>query len=228
MSDVDGQAGRIRATWDANASAWTDAVRAGRIESRRVATDAAIVAACERHLPGPLLDVGCGEGWLLAALADRGHTALHGCDTSAALVAAVPARPGVTAETCTYEALVADASRCAGPWRTIVANFALLDEDVTPLLAALRARLAPDGVLLVQTVHPWAALGDARYASGWREETWSAFGGAFAEPMPWYYRTLADWMRALAAAGLVPAALEEPTHPASGRPLSLLLTCRAA
>lgn len=227
MSDAT-TAGRIRATWDANATAWTEAVRAGRIESRRVATDAAIVAACERQLPGPLLDLGCGEGWLLAALADRGATALHGVDTSAALVAAVPVRAGVTAEACTYETLVADPARCAGPWRVIVANFALLAADVAPLLAALRARLAPDGVVLIQTVHPWAALGDGRYESGWREETWSAFGGAFREPMPWYYRTLADWTRALGAAGLAVDSIEEPIHPTTGRPLSLLLSCRAA
>lgn len=218
---------RIRNTWDANASAWTDAVRAGRIESRRVATDAAIVAACEAVLPGPLLDVGCGEGWLLATLAARGHVALHGIDTSAALVDAVARTPGVTAETCTYGDLVADAARCAGPWRVIVCNFALLDADVVPLLAALRARLADDGTLLVQTVHPWAALGEARYESAWREERWQAFGDAFAEPMPWYYRTLADWMRALGHAGLVLASLEEPVHPGTGRPLSLLLHCRA-
>jgi 2-polyprenyl-3-methyl-5-hydroxy-6-metoxy-1,4-benzoquinol methylase len=218
---------RIRATWDANATAWTDAVRAGRIESRRVATDAAIVAACERALPGPLLDVGCGEGWLLATLASRGHAELHGVDTSAALVAAVPRAGGVTAEACSYGELVADASRCAGPWRVIVCNFALLDADVVPLLAALRARLAADGTLLVQTVHPWAALGEARYESAWREERWQAFGDAFAEPMPWYYRTLADWVRALGEAGLAIVSMEEPVHPATGRPLSLLLGCRA-
>lgn len=219
---------RIRATWDANATAWTDAVRGGRIESRRVATDAAIVAACERQPHGPLLDVGCGEGWLLAALADRGRRDLHGCDTSTALVAAVPVRDGVTAETCGYDALVDDASRCAGPWRTIVCNFALLDADLVPVLRALRARLAPDGALLVQTVHPWAALGDARYASAWREERWQAFGDAFAEPMPWYYRTLGDWVRALGDAGFGIARLEEPVHPDTGRPLSLLLQCRSA
>ncbi|MCU0627739.1 MAG: class I SAM-dependent methyltransferase [Gemmatimonadaceae bacterium] len=194
---------RIRATWDANATAWTDAVRGGRIESRRVATDAAIVAACERQPHGPLLDVGCGEGWLLAALADRGRRDR-------------------------YDALVDDASRCAGPWRTIVCNFALLDADLVPVLRALRARLAPDGALLVQTVHPWAALGDARYASAWREERWQAFGDAFAEPMPWYYRTLGDWVRALGDAGFGIARLEEPVHPDTGRPLSLLLQCRSA
>ena len=94
---------------------------------------------------------------------------------------------------------------------------------MTPVLAALARRLAPDGALLVQTVHPWAALGDGRYASAWREETWAAFGDAFAEPMPWYYRTLADWHAAVRDAGLAVRALAEPVHPGTGRPLSLLL-----
>jgi hypothetical protein len=45
-----------------------------------------------------------------------------------------------------------------------------------PLLAAARARLARGGALVIQTVHPWTARGDAPYADGWRTETFAGFG----------------------------------------------------
>jgi hypothetical protein len=41
--------------------------------------------------------------------------------------------------------------------------------------------------------------------------------------MPWFFRTLADWHTMLDAAGLRLVRLHEPLHPATRRPLSLLL-----
>jgi hypothetical protein len=49
-------------SWQANADAWTAAVREQRIESRRLVTDAAILALA--LAPLRILDLGCGEGWL--------------------------------------------------------------------------------------------------------------------------------------------------------------------
>jgi len=133
----------IAESWTANADAWTTAVRDGLIPSREAGTNAAILAACLQHGAGPVLDVGCGEGWL------------------------------------------------------------------------------------VHTVHPWSARGDAPYRSEWRTETFDAFAVSFPSPMPWYSRTLGSWLEQFALAGLRAARLDEPLHPGTGLPLSLLFHCEA-
>lgn len=217
---------RITASWDDNAAAWTTAVRDGHIPSRRAGTDAAMVAACRPHLEGPVLDVGCGEGWLARALAAHGGP-VTGIDASAPLIAAAQAAGGARFEVVAYDLLVRDATCVPGPWRLIAVNFALLDEALVPLLRALRERLASDGRLVIQTVHPWMAAGDGPYQDGWREETFAGFAVPFPAHMPWYFRTMARWLRDVDEAGLRLCRMEEPLHPDTGRPLSLLLELAA-
>jgi 2-polyprenyl-3-methyl-5-hydroxy-6-metoxy-1,4-benzoquinol methylase len=214
-------------SWTTNADAWTAAVREQAIPSRRLATDAAIVAACERVIAGRpdvrALDVGCGEGWLTRELATLGARAT-GMDASAALIDTARASGGSADYACvSYEQLESDAEVLAGPFDLVVCNFSLLDDRVAPVLAALARRLPASGVILVQTVHPWAAVGDTAYRDGWRTETWGAFDKAFPSPMPWYFRTTGSWLAAAREAQLVVDRLEEPIHPESRKPLSLLL-----
>lgn len=218
---------RIEESWTDNAAAWTKVVRDGLIPSRQAGTDAAIVSACLRHGTGPMLDVGCGEGWLVRELAVRGVTAA-GIDVSAPLIAHAEERGGGHFSVATYAQLEADPTVAPGPWRVIACNFALLGDPLHPLLAALRARLAPGGRVLVQTVHPWSARGDAAYRSAWRTEAFDAFAVPFPTPMPWYYRTLGSWLEQFAQAGLRVISLDEPLHPDTGAPLSLLFHCEAA
>ena len=58
--------------WHANAQAWERAVREGRIASRKLVTDQAIVEAVLSRSPRTVIDLGCGEGWLARALARAG------------------------------------------------------------------------------------------------------------------------------------------------------------
>jgi 2-polyprenyl-3-methyl-5-hydroxy-6-metoxy-1,4-benzoquinol methylase len=209
-------------SWMANADAWTRAVREGRIPSRRLATDAAIVQAVAEREPGRVLDLGCGEGWLMRALAERGIEAI-GLDVSLELVMAAEETGGGRYRCCSYEEWVDDPTRAGGPYDAIACNFSLLGADLVPLLRALRRNLAPGGALVIQTVHPWTAAGDEGYADGWRTETFDAFGEDFAEPMPWYFRTLASWVDALRDGGFRVSTLREPIHPETGQPASLLM-----
>jgi 2-polyprenyl-3-methyl-5-hydroxy-6-metoxy-1,4-benzoquinol methylase len=211
---------RLQHSWRANAAAWSDAVREQRIASRRAGTDAAIVDAVRRTQAQRVLDAGCGEGWLARALAGDGRDVV-GVDASPELIAAAQALGGARFEVAAYADLAARDD--LGRFDAVVFNFALLGEDLRTPLQAARALLRSGGALIVQTVHPWPAAAGGAYADGWRTETFAGFGDGFREPMPWYFRTLGAWLRALSEEGFRVEACIEPVDAADGRLLSLLL-----
>jgi len=207
-------------SWQHNAQSWIEAVRGGAIESRRQVTDQAILLAVLGRQPERVLDLGCGEGWLLRALATRGIDTV-GVDGDATLVEAARAAGSSPVHLASYEALVEAKVDIGRDYDLICANFALLHQDIIPLLAAMNALLAPGGALVIQTLHPWtAAAGD--YQDGWRNETFDGFKGQW-QAMPWYFRTLSSWLNALDMAGFRLGTLQEPQHPQSPVPQSLLL-----
>ena len=211
-------------SWNHNAHAWIEAIRSGAIESRLKVTDQAILLAILGRQPERVLDLGCGEGWLLRALAERGIEAV-GVDGDETLVEAARAAASSPVHLASYEQLVEARVDVGRDYNLICANFALLHQDIIPLLAAMDALLAPDGALVIQTLHPWTvAAGD--YQDGWREETFSGFDGQW-QPMPWYLRTLSSWINALDMAGFRLAGLQEPQHPQSPVPQSLLLVAES-
>ncbi len=218
---------RITESWSSNAAAWTQVVRGQLIPSRKAGTDAAIVHACRARGAGLLLDVGCGEGWLARALNAHGFS-VTGVDVSDTLIGQARDLGGGMFAVAPYADLETDAALVPGPWPTIVCNFALLGDPLHPMLSALRARLAPGGRLLVQTVHAWSARGESPYRDEWRTETFGAFAVPFPAVMPWYYRTLSSWVQQFALAGLRVMQLDEPLHPDTSAPLSLLFHCEAA
>ena len=218
------EAARLLHSWHDNADAWTAAVRSGAIESRRLATDAAILAAVLDRRPRKVLDLGCGEGWLVRTLAKQGVAAI-GVDGAAPLVEAA-SRAGGSFLRLRYAELIAAPERCGENFDLVVANFALLEEKILPLLRALRRIMSADGWLLVQTLHPLAA--GPPYEDGWRTEDFSGFGQGAWTPMPWYFRTMGSWLGVLRDGGFALQALREPAHPQERRPLSLLLEARVS
>jgi len=210
---------RVLASWESNADAWTDAVRNRTIATRRI-TDQAILDLVCQVPTGPVLDAGCGEGWLARRLAEQG-IAVTGIDGSAALIARAAAAGGDAAfRTLTYHEAADSPRSLQGPYGTVIFNFSLLEEKITPILGAVAAVLFPYGRILVQTLHPSAAEGE--YREGWRTERFPALG--FPAPIPYYFRTFSRWVLELRRAGLILVETFEPLDPETGRPVSLILS----
>ncbi len=214
----------LRQSWEANAALWTAAVRDGSIESRRLVTDKALLAAIDRLAPQRLLDLGCGEGWLVRRLAEAGVEAM-GIDGSPTLIAQAEKLGGGRFLALDYHGLVTEPERLGGPFDCIVANFALLEEELEAVLSACARLLTAEGSMMIQTLHPWTQPDP--YQDGWRQEDFAAMGAEGWRAMPWYFRTLGSWVALLHAGGLRLTRLEEPRHPENGRPLSLLLEAAA-
>ena len=211
---------RLRRSWDANASAWARTIARGT-ENRRAGTDDAVLQATRRALgegaSGMVLDVGCGEGWLVRALRREGIRAA-GVDGSAALARRAGARH------LTYAEIAAAPARLGGPFAAAVFSFALLDDEPAAVLRAVGSRLVRDGRIVIQTLHPASVA--PPYVCGWREESFDGFGDAAFEPMPWYFHTFGSWLTQLHRAGLELVRIDEPTHPDTGKVLSLVMTAR--
>lgn len=221
---------RVLAAWRENAAPWTRTVRAQAIASRRLVTDRAILDAALRLAPRDALDLGCGEGWLTRALRARG-IATDGVDAIAELIEAArradPEAPPRRYARLRYEDIAAGALDAR--YDLIVCNFSLLGgAAVDAVLAALPAHLHDGGHVLIQTLHPPTACGDAAYRDGWRGGSWAGCDGAFGEPAPWYFRTIGGWLRLLRDSGLALRELREPLHPQTGKPASLILCAVAA
>ncbi len=210
----------LQQSWEANAGLWTTAVRNGTIESRRLATDSAVLAAIQRLAPRRVLDLGCGEGWLVRKLADKSIETL-GIDGSKPLIAEAQRLGGGSFLLLDFAAFAAAPERVGGPFDCVVANFALLEEALRPTLEACAHLLAPGGRLIIQSLHPWTQ--PAPYRDGWRQEDFTAMSTDGWRAMPWYFRTLGSWVALLQESGFLLTRLEEPRHPISGQPLSLLL-----
>ena len=215
---------QLQRSWIENATAWTGAVREGRIASRRAGTDAAIVEAVRKFPPCPVLDLGCGEGWLARALSAEGYT-FTGIDASSSLIEEASKSGGGTFLKMSYEDLVGDHS-IEGPFGLVVANYSLLGRSIQPLLEKINSLLVKDGGLIIQTLHPLSQDPDARDEAGWRTEAFTDLGDGFTAGMPYYFRTFSRWVEDLTAAKFAIVHGREPLHPETGRPLSLLIVAR--
>lgn len=214
-------------SWDDNADRWTRAVRQASISSRRAATDAAIIGAVTRWAPERVLDVGCGEGWLVRRLAETVPT-LVGFDASASLIerASESLEGGSHAgqfHVATFADLCAEPQRFGSDFDVIVANFVFLDEHIDAPLAALREATGPNGRLVIQTLHPAAV--DGPWRDGWRRETFDGFADPGWSAMPWFFRTTGSWIASIGQSWTIES-LEEPLDPSTDQPLSLLWTAK--
>lgn len=211
---------RILDSWHTNAAPWTSTVRQGRIESRRLITDRAVIEAVLARKPATVLDIGCGEGWLARALSRQG-VRVTGLDAVPALIEQAKRAGGAEFQVATYEQIASGEVRAQAD--LVVCNFALFGRNsVEGLLRALPGLLRANGTLVIQTLHPLIACGDQPYRDGWREGTWAGFDPGFTDPAPWYFRTLESWVRLLRWHGLRLLEMIEPLHPLVQRPASVI------
>ncbi|MFC5461054.1 class I SAM-dependent methyltransferase [Massilia niabensis] len=205
--------------WSKNSDPWIAAVRGREIASRALVTDAAILETVRARAPRTGVDLGCGEGWLVRALAG---VEMVGVDAIPGLVDAARGAGGGEFRVMSYEQIAA--GELQGAFDIAICNFSLIgNEAVSGLFKAAPIYLRPGGALVVQTVHPFASCGDAPYADGWREGSWAGFNSDFADAPPWYFRTMAGWMALFTENGLRLAEVREPVPPDTGKPVSLIL-----
>jgi 2-polyprenyl-3-methyl-5-hydroxy-6-metoxy-1,4-benzoquinol methylase len=216
---------KIVDSWRTNAAPWTSAVRDQRIESRRLVTDRAIVDAVMSRKPESVLDLGCGEGWLVRALGAQGVQRIIGVDVVPELIDQARSAGGGEFRVASYESIARGELEVTVD--VAVANFALIGKDaVDALIQSAPKLLRPGGALVIQTLHPVVACGDLPYKDGWRTGSWAGFSDDFTDPAPWYFRTLETWVQLIASTGLTLVEMREPIHPTTNKPASVIFIAR--
>ncbi len=217
---------KIIQSWKKNAGSWISLIGRNGIPSREVATNAAILNAVTALQPQSVLDLGCGEGWLSAALAQQGIT-VTGTDVVPELINYAAQHIKGIFHVAGYDDISKGRFQFGKHFDTIVSNFALLGkESVDNILPCLPALLQPDGTLLIQTLHPWAYKGLGDYFTGWKQGSWDGLGDGFTEPYEWYFRTLEDWTGLLHQSGFGHVEHTDVRHPQNGNLLSVIFQCR--
>jgi hypothetical protein len=149
-----------------------------------------------------------------------------GIDASASLIADACKQGGGSFLELSYEDLIRNPSVLEKKFGLIVANFSLLSENIQPLLETFHSWLMKDGVVIIQTLHPFSLGPNVRYEAGWRIETFAQMGNGFVARMPYYFRTFSHWIEQISAAHLAVVHCREPLDAETGRPLSLLIVAR--
>lgn len=215
---------QILQSWRLNAQEWINTINQGAIESRRLGTNQAIIDALLRYQSTNILDLGCGEGWLTRALAALGINAF-GADAIDTLIEDACRKGPEHFQVLSYEAIMAGAEVIGAPFDGIVINFGLFadDENLVELLNSLHRLLTPGGRLFIQTIHPFSRINQPEgYRSHWVDNSWEGLPGNYTQGHQWYFRTFGHWLRLFSEAGYRLVAADEPLHPQTGKPLSVI------
>jgi 2-polyprenyl-3-methyl-5-hydroxy-6-metoxy-1,4-benzoquinol methylase len=218
---------QILNTWNLNAKAWINAIANNAIETRRLVTNKTIEEAIITLQPKKLLDLGCGEGWLIRAVSEQlPNTVFTGIDAIPELTEkAGRSLQKATFLTHTYESIINGGYTPSDTFDVIVINFALFGNDIVlDLIKAIRKFISSGGHLVIQTLHPHTANSGEPYTDGWRQGSWAGFSDDFTSPAPWYFRTFESWVTLFIGCGYKLKKIQEPVHPHSHQPVSVIFT----
>jgi len=209
-------------SWKINAARWIQAIEQSEIVSRQLATNQAIVDAIMSLQPKAVLDMGCGEGWLVRAL-----TALNimasGVDAIQEFIQYATTKGTEQYFVASYEEIL-QGKLNGHRFDLLSFNFSLFEQELTRQLIAFTPRLLNEkGHLVIQTLHPLNLPAEQPYISHWEEDSWKGLGKGFDSPHRWYFRTIADWVQLVVTSGFRLTKINEPLHPQTQRPLSLIL-----
>jgi len=216
---------RILESWKKNASHWIEVIDSNAIESRKLATNKAIVDAVINANPLTVIDIGCGEGWLAKELSDR-NISVTGIDAIPALIDKARQKSPGKFIVASYQDIAE--GKLPGVKRSdvIVINFALISKESTEqLIGALPALLNAKGSLFIQTLHPLNRKAIDDYKTGWKPGSWDGLGDKFTEPYEWYFRTMEDWFSLLEYSGFSQLKTTDVLHPQTGALLSVIFEC---
>lgn len=216
------KANPIIQSWKINAKKWIKTIENSEIESRQLVTNTAILNNILQRNPESVLDIGCGEGWLVNTLVKH-KIAATGVDAIPTLIEAAKLKGKGKFKVMTYEDLTKGVIFKQVPYDIISINFALFENRKTArLIKKLPRYLTSNGQIIIQTLHPFAVATDKKYESAWRKDSWEGLKRNFKQPHKWYFRTLEDWIKLFKKAKLNLIALQEPIHPKTGRPASII------
>lgn len=210
---------KIINSWHKNVEPWIKAVRDNEIESRVLVTNKAITDLLLFLSPQNILDVGCGEGWLVRAMHQRGIDA-YGIDAIPGLIKAAKTRGEGQFEVMTYEEL--SYNRIKKRFDVVVCNFSLFGEhSVSRFFQQVSSIINPGGYLVIQTLHP--EVGEAKhFEEGWQKGSWVGFNDQFQDPAPWYFRPIPSWIALYESNGFSSPTINAPIHPNTEEPASII------
>lgn len=211
---------KIINSWKKNVDPWIRAVRDHEIETRQLVTNKAIVDAILYLSPKSVIDIGCGEGWLVRELVGRGVNTL-GIDVIREFVESAKKENSGRYRVLNYDEL--SYQTLGERFDMIVCNFSLFgSKSVESVFHSTAEVLNPNGVLVIQTLHPDNHPGEVSASEGWVEGSWSGFSREFCDPAPWYYRPLESWIKLFTDSGFEMPKIIEPANPITGKPASII------
>ncbi len=225
---------KIIDSWGKNAIPWIAAVRENQIESRALITNSAIIEsvrsvlvtrklANERPMES-VLDIGCGEGWLMRELSSGGLS-VSGLDVISDLVTEAETAGNGKLYLLPYEEM--SETTITEKFDLAICNFSLLGkESVDHVFNIVPKLLTNNGHFIVQTLHPHTVTDNHPYADGWREGSWTGFDSEFRDPAPWYFRTMETWRALFDRSAFDIVECREPINPKTGAIASLIMIGR--